>query len=154
VLALALLPLLLLAKDNRHPYQFYKLFCCVSPLFPAGVALLCASPRAAVSSWWRRLACWSGQVPVAASLVLAAAGTAAMTHQGDDRVPGYRSYSYMLHAPDLRELQRVLPGLKKGNLVLAYQDHTTRGIMTSWLSYFGRQQRIWLANPEFFQDTK
>jgi hypothetical protein len=44
----------------------------------------------------------------------------------------------------------MLPRLKQGNLVMAYQDHSL-GIMTAWLSYFGRHQRVWLAHREFYQ---
>src|SRR5262249_50582571 len=44
VLATALAPLLVLARDDQHPYQFYKLLLSVSPLLVLGLALLWQYP--------------------------------------------------------------------------------------------------------------
>src|SRR5262249_34847800 len=43
--ALLLLPVLVVARDTQHPYQFYKLLISVSPLFVVGLAVLFAPPR-------------------------------------------------------------------------------------------------------------
>jgi hypothetical protein len=153
VLALALVPVPVLVLGRSYPYQFYKLLCTVSPLLFLGLRLLGqpgpVAAEAGAPSWRRRVV-----LPLAAAaFVLAALSTGRMAHQSSRTEPRDRFFAHFLYTPDMRQLRHSLPQLPRGNLVLAFQNppfpHHYPHFLNSWLSYFGRQHRIWVADPIF-----
>ncbi len=127
VLAIAMLPLLVLARDDQHPYQFYKLLITASPLLVLGLYLLWFDTWSLESGEWR---VESGErktglsflstlhsplsthllhaVTVGVLLILAAA-TARMTSLTRKPDPVSRSNASVLRDPDVCDLQRLLP---------------------------------------------
>jgi hypothetical protein len=150
VLALAVVPLLVLTQGWSFPYQFYKLLCTVSPLLFLGLCLLGQPVTAAPRRGWLA---WLAVPPLAVVFVLAAASTAWMAWDSSRTAPHGRCFGHYLCATDLRDLQRLLPRLPHTNLVLALDHppcpHHPPAALNSWLSYFGRRHRLWVAAPTF-----
>jgi hypothetical protein len=132
VLALALLPVLVVLKDDRLAYQTYKLLLTVAPVLVVGLVAAPAKPQAAGIG---------GLVPLVLVLGLGAAGTVQMAFRSGVAYPELRSLAHRLLAPDVRRLRRALEGSSGGDLVIAHPD----GFERSWLAYFGRRHRVRLA---------
>jgi hypothetical protein len=155
VLTVALLPLLVLAKDDQHPYQFYKLLITAAPLLALGLILLGQPPnpgRANAADGAPRRAARLPRAAflaaVAVVLVLSASASARMAYQTRKAIPVGRSNAHVLRACDVKALQRLLPRQPRGNLVFAFHDPTD-GYLNSWFSFFGRRHRVWSAEPHF-----
>jgi hypothetical protein len=151
VFGVALLPLIVLVKDDQHLYQYYKLLLSISPLLVLGLALLWQPPSAAVGSA-PRLKNWQPALLTCGSLLVMlcaeAAGTGQMVWQTTPTRPHPRSQAPVLLAEDMRAARTLLEDLPAGDLLLV-----TNGIYgplyNSWFSYFGRQHQIWLTSPDF-----
>jgi hypothetical protein len=144
VLALCLLPLLVIAKDNEHPYQYYKLFLTISPLLVLGVALLWRPPALPIAVGVR----WYPAVPAQVSLffviVSAIAGTCHIAWRAGQDTRHVRSCAPLLLTPDIRKLQERLRELPPSDVVQAINEP----FLNSWFSYFARNHRVWLCCPD------
>jgi hypothetical protein len=157
-LAVAALPLVVFVKDERHPYQLYKMLITVSPLLPLGLALFMGRRlKAAVGHHSNGVAgirhLWNGiRQPVAIMVgvaVLAGWASSRMAYETRLSRPLSRfAQSHYLLDPDVRELQSRLSALPEGELVFAFHDPTD-GFLNSWLSYFARRQQIWMTDGHF-----
>jgi hypothetical protein len=136
IVGLAVVPLLVLARDDKHPYQVYKLLIAVSPLLVLGLALLATADGE--RSGWRRLL---APLPIAAVLLAGAAGTLEMVLQTCSSKPRERSWSALMHGPDLRELQDRLEALSPRDVVIAHPHP----YIANWLAYLARQHRVRLV---------
>jgi hypothetical protein len=155
VLMLALLPMVVVVRDREHPYQFYKLLLSVSPLFALGLALLRepappapASDSGAKSKW----AAWLQVIPVPIVLgvmfLFGAWGTTSMVWQSTKDEPVFRSATHLILTPETRQLQEQLESMKNQKLFIYSIDTTWSGAQTNaWLSYFARNNQVWLGNP-------
>jgi hypothetical protein len=139
ILALAVLPLIVLVKDDRHPYQFYKLLLSVSPLLVLGICLLAQEPasRAAVRGQRPAVAPWL--VPAAALAVGAVASTG-MVLATARAEPQPLSFASIMHSPDFGALQDRLASTRGQDLVLGLRHP----YLNSWLTYLGRRHRLHL----------
>jgi hypothetical protein len=153
ILALALLPMALLARDNQHPYQFYKLLLSISPLLVLGLASLGArtasdgsSPAisAAPGSETLRPA---ALVPLAVVGVLAVVGTTRMTLQTTTLVPTRRCLAAYYQAPAIGDTQARLEALHNRDLLIATPYGGHNRLRNPWLAYFARHNRVRLADP-------
>jgi hypothetical protein len=144
--AVAALPLLVLVKDDRHPYQFCKLLLTVGPLLVLGVALAGHEAAARLAAWRpvRAGLPWLGP---SALLALGAAATVPMVLATTRPDPRPRSNAYLLHSADLARLQDCLGGAAGDDLLLAQHD----GYLNSWLGYFARKSRVHLLEPDYFR---
>jgi hypothetical protein len=153
VFLLLLLPALAESDAERRPYQVTKLLFTVSPLFALGLALLFqrfpsgrrgreAAAAAASKLGVRVAAAFAGVVVIALMVV----GTARMTAAEGHAAPQPRSLAHVLLSRDMQTLQRELPRLSPGPLICAYRD-PFRGYQSAWISYFARQDSVWLADP-------
>ena len=157
VLLLAL-PFLVIAKDANHPYQFYKLLLTACPLFVLGLALLSRQattpalpgetpppPRGLVLL---RL----GPATLLAGLtVVGGAATAHMVLKTTTPQPEERFWGRVLLGPPERQLADFLEGLHGRDIAYSGTDSVTGTgfYFNSWISYFARRNRLWLANPNF-----
>jgi hypothetical protein len=146
VVALALVPMMLLAWDYHYPYQFYKLLCSVSPLLVVGLALLilpCSVPGRSSKSVAR-----TGRLPLAGKLFFgllsffAVAGTVDMVRKTTWREPTPRCLACTLLRLEGRQLQDTLESLRKQKLLIVGLPH-----VNGWISYFTRYNRAWFADP-------
>jgi hypothetical protein len=150
-LAAAMLPVLVLLKDERLLYQIYKLLLTMLPLLVLGLALIglptpqpaeCGSGQEA-SSRFRRL--WSRALPSmllpALALVAGTHGTVDIALRSSRTRPQPRSLAYRLLTPDMRHILAVLERTSGADLVIAHLD----GFERSWLAYHGRHHRVRLA---------
>lgn len=164
VLALALLPVVIIARDRQHPYQFYKVLLSISPLLILGLTLAMqpylpdapitpqqASILPSTSMPFRRSVHLSG---VLALLLLGAtlagniAGTAVMVLESTRLKPTERYNGYYLIAPEMQQLQEHLESLRDEKLFYFEVDSTwDTGFVNAWLAYFARHNQIWLGNP-------
>jgi hypothetical protein len=135
-LAFALLPVVLLLKDRDHPYQFYKMLLTVSPLLALGLAFVGRGRPI-------------GRAVQVAVLVLAVWQTGRLALETARAEPAPRSAAHVLLDPDMRELEDTLEALAGRDLVIV---HSRGPMVTGWLSYFARRNRVWLADPEVFSD--
>jgi hypothetical protein len=144
VLALCLLPLLVIAKDSEHAYQYYKLFLTISPLLVLGIALFWQRP---VPPTTVRIK-WYPAVPVQISLSLvligAIIGTGRLAWRAGHAKAQARSSASLLLTPDIRQLQERLRKLPASDLVQALNEP----FLNSWSSYFARNHRVWLCCPD------
>jgi hypothetical protein len=163
LLGLALLPVLLVAKDDQHPYQFYKLLLSISPLLVAGLSLafqergegnVTGSERA-------RFARGLALLPTVGVLVVVlAAGGAGTLHMVLETTSDHiaERYAGFLHlAPDVRAVSQQLERLRGNRLLLVSLDHAHEGWprlphlsydVRRWFSYHARRNQVWLANPQ------
>ncbi|MFL5801277.1 MAG: hypothetical protein ACJ8CR_05995, partial [Roseiflexaceae bacterium] len=158
VLALALLPVVVLARDSQHPYQFYKLLLSISPLLVLGLALALRPDLSAVAG--APIVRPAGRVALLqklpALLVMSIAlagsvvGTTTMVIQSTSLQPAERYAANYLITPEMQQLQERLEGLHDSNLFYYEVDTTwSTGFVNAWLAYFARHNRIWLGNPRF-----
>jgi hypothetical protein len=145
VLALAVVPALVAARDDQHPYQYYKLLLTVSPLLVTGLALLGQAPGSEDGQTPRT---WPapGVVVLACVLCLGAAGTFGMVLQ----TTSPRRAPRIMHSPSLldpavRQLQDRLEAVRGQDLLLAC---AANGFHNCWASYFARHNRVCLGHPE------
>jgi hypothetical protein len=151
-LALALLPMALLARDDQHPYQFYKLLLSISPLLVLGVASLGAG---SVSDRRTPVAHAPGSerlrpatlVPLAAVGVLAVIGTTRMALQTTTLVPTRRCLAAYYQAPAIADTQARLEALRDRDLLIATPYGGHNRLRNSWLAYLARHNRVRLADP-------
>jgi hypothetical protein len=158
VAAVALLPLLVLAKDDWLPYQYYKLLMSVGPLLALGLALLGQRPPAAANALapsgapapGGRLRAAPGLLCFGAVAVLAAAAAASMTlnttlkHREITR----SSTALLMRQPDVVAVGRLLSKAPPGDLIFAFKD-PSGGYLNGWFAYFGRRRQIRMLDPHF-----
>jgi hypothetical protein len=135
-LAFSLLPIVLLLRDRQHPYQFYKMLLTVSPLLALGLAFLGDVRR-------------FGRAVQVMALVLAAWQTGRLGLETARAEPAPRSAAHVLLDPDMAGLEDHVESLRGRDLVIV---HSRGPMVTGWLSYFARRDRVWLADPEVFSD--
>jgi len=150
VCAIALLPVIIIAKDHTHPYQFYKLLISVSPLLVVGIALLdipiASVPMRAVSWSDTTLGAWRYRIVSVILLLIFFGCVVSTTSMGMKSTlveAQERSAAHFLIAPDVRELQDRLEQLSDQDLLLT----DTRSPTSGWIAYFARHNRIWLPEP-------
>jgi hypothetical protein len=155
VLALALLPVLVIARDDQHAYQFYKLLLSICPLLVLGLVLvfqpnLSVPAQAGSPAFPARLAERLALLAVGAVLVGGSAGTTMMALESTSLKPTSDRYNgYYLLAPELHEAQERLEALHNTNLFFYQTDSTwSTGFLNAWLAYFARDNQIWLGNPQ------
>jgi hypothetical protein len=154
VLGLAALPMIVLARDDLHPYQYYKLLLTISPLLVLGLALLgqpLAVPGSLLRGTERTSAgprSWLALLPLTAVAPLALLGTILMAHQSTTLGPTVRSHAAYYLRPGTRETQARLEALRNRDLLIATPYGGINQLRHAWLSYFARHNRIWLADPQ------
>jgi hypothetical protein len=154
VLALGALPFVVLARDGRHPYQYYKLLLSMSPLLVLGLAVLVRRWRLpAATPTWGRYAVRALPLVVLMGWGLAgAAATAAMALAAarPDATPRSAGAALLLR-PDVRSLADFLGRLRDRDLVYFEGDNAggTGCYLNTWLAYFARHNRLWALHPEF-----
>jgi hypothetical protein len=143
VLALALGPAVILARDPQLSYQSYKLLLSVSPLFAVGLSAAC----------WRLVPVRPAPTPLlvlGGALLLAGGATTQMALQTTQPVcnPNLqaRCLGFRLLDPDVRELQDLLGRLHGCNLLDAASNDDS--YFTGWFVYFSRNNNLWLTWPE------
>jgi hypothetical protein len=155
-LGLAGLPIVVLARDDQHPYQFYKLLLTVAPLLVVGVTLALARVQAVALSGsattqaqvTRRLRTAAAWVFLTAVLAAVGSGTVAMALDSTDPPLTVRSPAHYLLKRDMRELQAKLSALRNERVFISIHDDTwSHGFVNAWLAYFARHNRVWLGNP-------
>jgi hypothetical protein len=151
VLALALLPAVIIARDDQHPYQFYKLLLSICPLLVLGIALVFQPQPGAIKTLGTISASNFRVQPalLAMGLLMAGgmAGTTAMTLQSTTLHPNERYTGHYLIAPELRQVQERLEALHDSKLFFYQTDSTwSTGFVNAWLAYFARDNQIWLGN--------
>jgi hypothetical protein len=151
-LGLATLPALVLLWDDKHTYQFFKLLVTVTPLLALGVVALGALAVRVPWGGWRR--CAQG---VSGSLLLAGIATTGLgsyvlvmqtTRPAVEEHP-FLSSLLGQHAAlndDFREWRDHLESLR-GQSVLLRPAGPVPGYSLNWGCYFGRHNRLWLADP-------
>jgi hypothetical protein len=156
VLALIALPVMIFASDDRHPYQYYKLLLSVSPLLVLGIALFWTTvlPRGEKEDTspcarliWLRAAVFPGCLGGLLVLVAVASGKMAADSARNQPMP--RSFAALVRTRDLRKLESQLAYLPPGNLILAFRDPIFPPLQNSYLMYYGRRHRIWLADDHY-----
>jgi hypothetical protein len=151
VLAVALLPLVVLLKDERLVYQVYKLLLTTLPLVVLGLALFglpapqpaegVQRPEASGRLRGARLRGLPSMVLAALALVAGGYGTVDVALRSSRTMPQPRSLAYRLLTPDMRQIQAALERTSGADLVIAHLD----GFERSWLAYYGRHHRVRLA---------
>jgi hypothetical protein len=152
VLALALLGLVLapaaiLAHDNRHPYQFFKLLLSIAPALVVGLALVTRPDMDFLQPCSARTR--PKLVFIAAPLlglvvIAGGSGTAEMAIQSARLRPISRICAGALLSPDMLQVAKCLQATRKRNLLLACTDGIHDfGIMNEWFAYFARHNRVW-----------
>jgi hypothetical protein len=139
IAAIAAAPVFVLALDDRHPYQVYKLLMSAAPLFALGLAQLPVEP----AHRWRRLI---ALLPLTLMLLAGGAGTLRMVLHTSSQQPRPRSYSALMHSPDMRRLQDLLSRDPTSGVVIAHRH----AYIATWASYFAREKRIRLCQPGCF----
>lgn len=157
VLALALLPAVVLARDDDHPYQFYKLMLSVSPLLALGLALLARRaggpgyplPGAGARV---RLLPLPGAALLGAALAAGVVATGHMAYQSAQRLPVTRVPLRCLMDPDVKQVQRNLEKMRGQDLLIACSEvpEDANGFYSGWLSYYARRNRVRCAGPWLF----
>jgi hypothetical protein len=154
VAALVVLPLLVAARDDKHPYQFYKLLETTSPLLMLGIVLFFQSlsrsgenPAAEPRPRWKRVLGATPQWLVLIAIcfmTLWATFSMIRTTAHLDLVE--RSNVHILRAPAFRDLAKRLHSMRDQPLVLAAADAVESGFLNAWISYFARHNPVWLLN--------
>jgi hypothetical protein len=152
------LPFLVIAKDANHPYQFYKLLLTASPLLVLGLALLGrrATPGALpgeASPTPPRLVMLrlAPGVLLGGLTVVGGAATAHMVLRTTTPHAEDRFWGRVLLGPPEQQLADFLEALHGRNIAYSGTDSVsgTGFYFNSWISYFARRNRLWLANPNF-----
>ncbi len=153
-LAIAVLPAVLFARDDEHPYQFYKLLLTTAPVLTVGVALalqrLASLDLPAPADGPHRHK-WAIPTTVAAAWTLVAvgalAGTAAMTAKTASTEPSERSNAHYLRQADVRALMEQLSNTRGERILFSAYDETwNHGLLNAWIAYFARHHEVWLEN--------
>jgi hypothetical protein len=146
LLSLAMIPVLVIAKDRDHPYQFYKLALTVCPILAIGlVEALRArgtSPTPLVGSILR----WRGLMTAATLaivLLFAAQATARMAYRACRPGPLPRSAAHLIRGPMLTLMKR-LEMVKGESVFLGSHDVSDN----PWLAYYARHNEVWLSIPK------
>jgi hypothetical protein len=154
---LLLLPIMVWLRNVNHfGYQFYKLLISVSPLFLVGIALACqwltkkiirVRPHyLEIRNYFVTLI---GFLLVSSTLFMILVSAQPKTLADLKRGVGYK-----LLWPDTKEVQDILSNMKGKNILIAWQDDFRRGdFLNGWLSYFARNNRVWLVNPEVGEEN-
>jgi hypothetical protein len=148
VSAVAALPLMILAKDRVHPYQFYKSLLTVSPLLVVGISLLSFEsaglhPRAYGWCGDGHRCSWRGIV-LASILLTAFSGTRCMVRQSTQLYSYWqRSCGHLWHALDFRDLQAFLEREHGKNLLVC----AATPLHSCWITYLARHNRVWQGSP-------
>jgi hypothetical protein len=153
ILALAVVPLLIVARNEPRPYQFYKVLLSVSPLLALGLALLAQPPQYAgevARLPFRLFAC----LALGTTLIAGAAGTIEIAYRTSrSAFTTTRCPAYALLAPEMRQLQVRLERLRGKNLLITSlhgcQGIDSAGYLNGWCAYFARHNRAWLTDPMF-----
>jgi hypothetical protein len=158
ILGLALVPVLIFLKDDRYPYQFYKMLLSTSPLLVVGISLACqaifsAGAKPALPGMKSPALRWCAAIPVFSMgtiLVMGLSGTAymatrAITGRAADAVRS--CYFRWLRDPDRTELASRLQTLHNTPLLIASPDTFTNSFLNAWTTYCARHNPLWLANP-------
>ena len=166
ILAVAVLPLAVFLKDDKHPYQIIKLAFTVSPLLVLGIA--CLGPQVAsmpgsgpetrthLFRLWRRAA-WAMLLFVVA---LSCLGTGSMARRVASlpymvaaskqymHVWAWKGYTPILPIVPVgawNEALQKLRSLHGEDVVLACGPGV---YLNCWPAYAARQNRVWIVNPE------
>jgi hypothetical protein len=150
ICTITILPLIILAKDQTHPYQFYKLLISISPLLVVGIALL-DMPIVSVPVYAGLLSDttlgeWRHRIVSVILLLIFFGCVVSTTSMGMKSTlveAQERSAAHFLIAPDMRELQDGLEQLSDQDLLLTDTGSPTSG----WVAYFARHNRVWLPEP-------
>jgi hypothetical protein len=139
VLALAVIPVVILLFDHKHPYQFHKLLLSISPLLVVGAAHAQETGRA--GSRLVRLR-WAPLVVILASGLI---GTTTMALQTVDPVHVSPSSGQgAVRDKDYQSALHLLRSLRGKNLVLACGPGL---FQNSWMAYWARKNDVWLVSP-------
>jgi hypothetical protein len=146
ILALALLPVCVVARDDNHAYQFYKLLLMQTPLLAVGLGLFGHAVQRHLGGGRGRWLTVGLLGPVAAG---ALAATTRMVIEPVRLRPAPRSLASGILAPDFLALQEQLERLSGQDLFLWYADDSICGshVAHGWLAYSARHNRLWLGNP-------
>src|SRR5262249_42369243 len=121
VLALACLPVLALLPRPLNPYPVYKLTLTCGPLLTVALGMLVPRLR----------------LPL---LLAAATGTVLMEDESARHRPSPFAHVRSMQEDDFGWAEGRLEGLEPGDVLLAVEPYSH----ATWLSYRGRQHRIWL----------
>jgi hypothetical protein len=150
LLGLAMIPAVMLLKDRMHPYQFYKLLVTVSPLLALGAAafiwLLVPRLQAWLARWPDVRGATLGAVWGVLLLCTAVAvgGSYKLSKVSSSCQPNFRSAQHLVQDPEFLSLRRCLARLHDQNLLYRAKPD---GFQQFWIMYFGRRNRVWLAEP-------
>jgi len=155
ILALALLPLAVLARDDKHPYQFYKLLLTMSPLLAVGLALLCQNllpgaathGRAQIATGSPRWRLGITVLLLGAVAFLGASGTCRMAVRSSFLQVYERCNAGLFLAADMREAQDRLATLRNRDVLIAAPYSPPQEFLAGWLAYFARGNRVLLGHP-------
>jgi hypothetical protein len=148
---LLLLPVLIWLRSADHfGYQYYKLLISISALLPLGIAL---AYQFITSQSSREIlqycAILMAIIIVNATWYMVLVSTHADTIKALNRGVGFK-----LLTQDTREVQTILSALHHQDVLISWQDDFRHGdFINGWLSYFARNNRIWLTNPLVGEDN-
>jgi hypothetical protein len=95
---------------------------------------------------WHRID--AGNTILAGIGVVAAAGTLHMVWQSTSLQPSERYAGAYLLTPQFRAVQDKLESVHGSNVYIYESDPLSNsGLLNGWLSYFARDNRVWLGNP-------
>ncbi len=144
VLALFLVPLGIVAKDVKHPYQFYKVLISVSPLLVLGLGFLVVPTVGGLAGRWRLLR-FGVVVPLFALVSSGVAlSTISMVLRTADAAPAPRSYVHLQLAPENRALADRLQSLRGRNVFYA-SENVYSGY---WVTYYARHNKLYAIDPQ------
>lgn len=154
ILSLAILPILVVVRDEDHAYQFYKLLLSVSPLLVLGLAQLARAWTADGARMGRMLPV-PAAVLLVAVLVGGAAGSAEMAYNSTRLTPPTRIHVGALASFDVQQVQRRLEQMHNEDVLLACTNGPAdaTGFLASWLAYSARHNRVWSLDPWMFGAT-
>ena len=150
IAALMILPLVLYFKGPQYEYQFYKLLLMISPLIPLGIALFLQEFHRMYKPWKLRM---KFIVPVGVIIVIGLSGysTGAMTLRagmGRTLEEIGRGGAHKLLMPSTKFVQDTLLNIQNKDVYIVYDDDFHSGnFINGWLTYFSRNNRVWVANP-------
>lgn len=154
VLGLSLLPLGVFVRGTENPYQFYKLLITISPLFIVGLMVLASDYKRTASGQSAFALLRGTQTVLIGFLVIFAISTASTVNiaiQSTRLEAGDRNLGRLLLAPDIRTLQARLSQLHQDNLLITNVSTPRTAFavnwLIGWLTYFARDNRIWLTTP-------
>ncbi len=144
---LTLLPFTIyFAGHHQYHYQYYKLLLSISPLFPLGIAL--AFQHLKKLRYFQYVIL----VPLVVFGYLCCGGaTLSMVMNSTDINKSFmleRGGNFKLLSADTREIEKKLNNMSGKNILIYWNDEFFEGnFINGWLSYFSRNNYLWLANP-------